>query len=515
MNASASRARSAEVADPLSRYFDRDRGALGVAAALAAALFAASWYRHATFRSDAFDLGVFQQAVWKLSRFDAPEVTLIGWNAFADHISPVLLLFVPLYWLRATPVWFFLAQAVAFGLGYLAVGPLAAAAGVRDALATNGLRAVYAVSPLLWNAVLFDFHPTTLAVPALLAGITAALSGDVRAVLVVSTVLVLLRDDLGASVTVLAMVGAGAPGAWRQPWRWALGAGGLAVVVLGGKIGEAMGSDRHWDARYGYLGESPVDALVHPWTTVPRLAEAMGTARIAGLAVAVLLTMAFLPLLSPRRLLLSVALLAPVVAADDTNFLSLGVHYEAPVFPFLLLAAATGVARILAGSTDRAAEDVPSLRPAIRRARAPAPVALVLAMTAVITFFTLGPPATDALTAPTVRREDAQRALALVRPGDGVTAINVLGPHVAHREVLRLFPYPFAHGDVGFPLSEKASEVSAAAAADIDVVLTLEFRTRRGQAVGRRFAASPYLDDFGVAGRFGRIIVWRRIAAAS
>src|SRR5438034_11678389 len=92
-----------------------DPRSLLVAGGLAVAVFALAWHRHATFRSGTMDLAVFDQAIWKLAHFRAPQVTTIGWNAFADHLSPVLVLFVPLYWLASTPVWLFAAQAVALG----------------------------------------------------------------------------------------------------------------------------------------------------------------------------------------------------------------------------------------------------------------------------------------------------------------------------------------------------------------------------------------------------------------
>ena len=95
-----------------------------LAVAVAVVAFALSWYRHVTFRSTIFDLAVFDQAVWKLANGRAPEVTVTGWNTFGDHFSPVLLAFVPLYRLRPTPAWLFGAQALAAGVGMLALRPL-------------------------------------------------------------------------------------------------------------------------------------------------------------------------------------------------------------------------------------------------------------------------------------------------------------------------------------------------------------------------------------------------------
>jgi uncharacterized membrane protein len=45
-----------------------------------------------------YDMGIFDQGVWLLSRFHAPFVTVMGRDLFGDHTSFILLLAVPLYW---------------------------------------------------------------------------------------------------------------------------------------------------------------------------------------------------------------------------------------------------------------------------------------------------------------------------------------------------------------------------------------------------------------------------------
>ena len=74
----------------------------------------------------------------------------IGWNAFADHVSPVLAFFGYLYQLAPTPLWLFAAQAVAFGAGYLELEPLFDAVGLPGSRRA-ALRIAYIVNPLLWE----------------------------------------------------------------------------------------------------------------------------------------------------------------------------------------------------------------------------------------------------------------------------------------------------------------------------------------------------------------------------
>src|SRR5881227_3970681 len=52
---------------------------------------------HRGYGDSAFDIGLYDQGVWLLSRFHAPFVTLMGRNLFGDHTQFSLLALVPLY----------------------------------------------------------------------------------------------------------------------------------------------------------------------------------------------------------------------------------------------------------------------------------------------------------------------------------------------------------------------------------------------------------------------------------
>lgn len=432
-------------------FLDRGRRALAGAAALALLAFVASWLRHATFRSGIFDLAVFDQALWKMANGMAPEVSTVGWNVFADHLSPVLLVFVPLYDLVATPLWLLGAQALAFGLGFLALGPALDALGVRRWRAHFAF--AYAASVLLWNGVLFDFHPTTLAIPLLLAGLTAALRDDLRALAIVAVGLVLLRDDLGAAAAALALIGTLHLPARRRLARAGLVAAGLAWVLVGARIGAALGSDRHFAFHYGAIADGPLDALAHPWRTLPRLALAVARWDNLLLAATLLLSLGFLPLRRPGRLALTGVLALPLLASAGLQFHDPRYHYGVVLFPFLLWAAAGGLE---------------GLEPARCRAwvRHWLPIGVITA------FLLVGP---TWMLPERVDPTSAARAIATIAPDERVAATNRIGAHLAHRETLVLFPYPFLEARALFPFSAEAR--TAAEPADIDVVLIEPRRT--------------------------------------
>ena len=49
------------------------------------------------------DLGIFDQAVWHLSRFERPFSSVKGYSIFGDHFHPIIALFVPFYWVLRGP----------------------------------------------------------------------------------------------------------------------------------------------------------------------------------------------------------------------------------------------------------------------------------------------------------------------------------------------------------------------------------------------------------------------------
>lgn len=460
-------------------YFDTGRASLVGAAAFALALFVASAYRHVTFRSTLFDLGVFEQTLWKLAHLRAPVITAIGANAFADHFSPALVPLAVLYRLAPSPFLLFAIQAIALAIGLLAIGPLADAAGAPLRVRT-AFRLAFALSPLVWNAALFDFHPTTLAVPVLLVAAIAAVRDDLPVLIVCAVVLVALRDDLGAAAAMMALAGMTTLSSGRRRWRWLVFAGALVWLVAGGAIGGALGSSRYWAPRYGYLGPSPVSAAVHPFRTIPRLARHVFEARNATLAVAALVPLGFLPVLSPRRLALAVGLALPLFAARDNNFHALVFHYWAPFVPFFFLAAASGVRRL----RERLSELTPAWMVGV----------------AAVTLVTLGPPRSGSLTRHTVSPDDARRALHAVRPGDRVSAGIYLGPHVANRTTLYSFPAPF---------DPRRERFSSSAAARIDVVIVERPRTTNEADAAARFE-HDWSAEFGRPQRFGSVLVYRK-----
>ena len=129
-------------------------------------------FRHWTFGSSSYDLGIFDQAVWHLSRFEAPASTITGYpNILADHFSPILALLAPLYWVASGPDALILSQAALFAMSAVPIYLL-----LREdfsaGIATT-LTAAYGEFWGLQRAAAFDFHELAFA-PLLIATATLA-----------------------------------------------------------------------------------------------------------------------------------------------------------------------------------------------------------------------------------------------------------------------------------------------------------------------------------------------------
>jgi uncharacterized membrane protein len=76
------------------------------------AAFAVAYSLLGLFRHWHFGTG-FDQAVWHMSRFEAPASTVSGYtNILGDHFYPILALFAPLYWMAPAPETLIVAQAL-------------------------------------------------------------------------------------------------------------------------------------------------------------------------------------------------------------------------------------------------------------------------------------------------------------------------------------------------------------------------------------------------------------------
>jgi uncharacterized membrane protein len=199
----------------------------------AVSLFLCSSLRHGLLQSNAWDLGIFDQPLYLLSRGLPPISTIIGVHILGDHAAWIFYPIALLYWIYPTVHWLFAIQAVSLAVGALPSWQLAKQAGLKDAQA-NAIALAYLLYPLIFNLNLFDFHPEVIALPLMLRAVWLA-RAERRVGFTLCIVIALgCRDAL--SLTIAAM------GVWlwlfeRRRWAGAIAfCSGIIWFVLATQV---------------------------------------------------------------------------------------------------------------------------------------------------------------------------------------------------------------------------------------------------------------------------------------
>jgi len=374
-----------------------------------ATFVAATWTGHQHFATYGFDLGIYDQATWLLSRGRGPLVTIRGLDLFAQHAAYIMALIAPLYRLWADPRLLLLLQGLFLALPAVVVYRLGTrhlghpAAGLAVAVA-------YLAYPGVQWAISWQFHPETIAAGLLALG---ALFGEEVWLIVAGFGLLLVAGG-------------------RRSRGWRTAGAGLAWFLVATYVLmplHAGRATRLFETDYGIAGTGPGALL----GSLPTMA---GHALQTGLAndglfylLLVFLPLAGLPLLSPRWLLPVAPPLLLNLAAVQPEHHQLRFHYLATAAPLLAAGAVAGLT-------------------AVKRARRPllAPLLMLLVVLAGFTSWRYGPApyARDPVAVPVGPVDQARRqAVALVADGAPVSAQYNLVPHLAHRAEVYEFPNPF------------------------------------------------------------------------
>jgi uncharacterized membrane protein len=313
--------------------------------AAAVILFLCSSLRHALFQSTAFDLGIFDQAIYLISQNQTPFSSLMQIHILGDHAAVIYYPLALLYKIYPDVHWLFLVQSVALSLGAWPSWSLARLAGLNQAQ-SRAIAFIYLLYPVVFNINLFDFHPEVIALPALLAAILAA---RLKKVLwFCSAVLLVLSCKAVLSLTVAAM------GLWlfwcEKKQRFgaiALFLGIAWFVIASQKIIPLFsGSEVAGVGRYSYLGKSVVEIAIN-LILKPQLV----LGKVLSFDTVKYILILCLPViwgLLPFSRKIGLRYLIPLIPAIPTlaiNILSdlsfqrsLAYQYSIPIIPFLLLA---------------------------------------------------------------------------------------------------------------------------------------------------------------------------------
>jgi uncharacterized membrane protein len=394
------------------------------------------WLRFDRFAIGGFDLGIYDQGIWLLSRFEDPFVTIRGLDLFGHHMNLALILFVPFYWLGAGPVSLLVGQIASQCAGAVAVYLLA-----RDRLANRWLGVAMAAVLLLHPTYQFlaweYFHPDALAVGPLLFAYWAAAALRWRMFAVAAVLAVACKEDVALAVAVLGVL-IYVRGDRRIGLLTAgLSAGWFLLATRALMPSFLDGMDPFYDSFFSDFGPDAGEALKSMVTNPGQLLEIITRQDRLDYYGKMFLPLALLPFAALPTLLVGVpmlvinALTSWPYARDGTN------HYSALVVASTVLATVEGIAKL-------------GERPGLKRFL----VGLVAATSFAATVSWGPSPLSSTFRkywplSENPRHDIREAALAFVPEGEAVSATFYFTPHLTHRKNVYEFPVPWRDDNWG------------------------------------------------------------------
>ena len=383
--------------------------------------------RHEALNSHSYDLAIYDQVIWNLSRGHWFETSLeyYFYNFLGDHLSLGLTLLSPLYWIYSSP-WVLIAlQPLAMALAGVPVYWWA-----KQSLGPGAALAVI-VSYVLFTPTIYviaiDFHDIVLAAPLLSFATYFMLKNDIWRFSLFAFPALLVKEEVGLLVCVLGLY-------WLLGRRqYVLGAGtavlGLAWAVIAIKL---IIPSFNAEGQYYYLGRDTsmggsqeqflMNLLLNPSSIFTQVVTPEKTRYILHL----LTPLAFIPLLAPGLVTLVLPTLGYLLLRGESPQFLIITQYAAPIVPFLFYATIRGLSR--AGS----------------RVWAPALSVALLTASAVGYYYQSPGPLSQGFTPQrytiTARAQAAKDLMSTIPPDAGVVAQSDLVPHLSRRQRVHMFP---------------------------------------------------------------------------
>ena len=410
------------------------------------------WLRHARFGTFGFDLGIYDQAIWLMSRFKSPFITLRGLPFWGTHANPILVLFVPFYWLGAGPIFLLIAQVASQAAGAVAVYLLA-----RDRFESRwpavAMAGVLLLHPTYQYLVWEFFHPDALALGPLLFAYWAARARRWNWFAVAGVLALATKEDVA-----LAMIILGALIAARGDRR--IGAVTAAVAAAWFMFATRViipisnGIGPFYDSFFGEFGSSAGEVVTNVVSDPGKAFDVATRPNRMSYYRMMLAPVAFLPLFAIPTLLLGAPMIGVNALSSFPYQQEIRYHYAALVLAAIILATVEAIAWLGRTATTRAflVGLVAATSLASTVAWGPSPIS---------TKYRSGLWALH----PDPRNAIREKAMDVV-PSQGSASVHYnFAPHMTHRERLYEWPVPW------LPLNWGVKEENQHDPADVDWIL--------------------------------------------
>ena len=464
-------------------------------------MFVYVWYRHERFGTFDYDLGMYDQGIWNLSR-GAGFMTLRGMHVFGHHANLGYLLMVPFYWVGLGGPHF---------LNFINTLSVVACTVPLYAMARKGLRSDWAGLGVTF-AFLFHyvpqwmihetFHPENLAAPFIIGALWYATEQRWRAYWICIGLAMIWKEDVALVVMMLGIVvGFVGHSAKRGLLTSVVGAVWF-VFCIKVFIPFFAPDGAVFDGLFGELGKSASEVVGNAVSDPARARDILSEHGADQGAIDMMAPFGFAALGSPH--LLSLGLPQHIVNyLSVQNFTwSTEAHYA--MFPFVAVALA-------------------SVRTAITRSRRWLGMLIVLMMMAGVLLGInrgIGPWSERASQGywpgeSPIREANLRAALDVVPPDASVSAPYFLTPHLSHRPEIYTFPNPWRLQNwtprdiaVQGPAPPETARIAG-------VQYLINEPTALDGADAALYASIANSGEFEVVAQFGTVVVLHRIKPPS
>ena len=421
-----------------------------------------TWNQHTNFGTFGFDMGIYDQGIWLLSRFENPFITVRGLPYFGHHANFSTLLFVPFYWLGAGPRFLYMAETMALAAGAIPLWLLG-----RHLLKNAWVALLPAMAYLLYPSLQWinwwHFHPDALIITPLLFAWWFARIEHWRPFVVAIILALLAKEDAAIAVAAMGVliairaciIGNEDPietgPASKQTSRlfqvasfarnnrsfiagvyttiagiaWWLTCTKLIIPYMTG------GTEPFYSHLFPGFGDTPLEVLKTIMTSPSSLIDAVSTPDHLTYYLKVFSPTAFLSLLSPTTLIAGPQLLVNSISAHSYTH-DIRYHYNSIVIVGNFLGVVEAIAWI--GRRWVVAKFI---------------LPMVVMISSVISNIYWSPsPFGDSYSSgiwvqPQGKHQAIRAALELIPADAAVTTTFYLVPHLTHRKLVYEYPNPF------------------------------------------------------------------------
>ncbi len=400
--------------------------------------------RHNRFSSLAFDLGIYDQAIWQMSHGKPLFNTVRGIHIFADHITFINYIVVPFYWLWDDVRILLILQSAVIASAAIPVFLLARKYFGKGASMLLAL--VYLAYPTIHYLNLEDYHPEVFSIPLILFAFYFLSERKFKTYFVFLFITMLVKEEVVLS---LILLGIYAYFAVDKKVGLATSASALLVFLLYIYVLLPSFGASYFRGSwvFGNFGSSPSEIfvnIINPAKLFPILFTQQNMVYFRDL----FLPVGFVALFSPQTLIMSSALLINFISSWPYAH-SIHYHHSASIVPFVFVSLVLGLKNIRGVIS----------RYRFKKATGPR-IAFLAAIIAIIagaavSLYYISPydvklenmqhviDKLQNLNTRSEREMSIGKAIGMIPRDSSVSAHYAFVPHLTHRGTIYLFPNPF------------------------------------------------------------------------